>query len=84
MKNAMFQFYIAGEMIHDTGLIEIDDAMNLFHSSREEFKSALESDKDPEMAVWINCRDDNDYRECLLSWDCTNVMVHSGKLWQLA
>ena len=81
MKNAMFQYYDGQTMIDDTGLISLDDALELFESRKESFASSLSVGLDCQMCIWHECNHDCDYRVAYKDWHSSNVKYDNGHFW---
>lgn len=81
MKNAMFQFFDGKEMVHDTGLLALSDAIAIFDEHKDEFAFALEHGDSPQMVIWHDCEHDEDYKSRLRDWDESNVKVIDGDIW---
>lgn len=80
MKNCMFQYATEHQVIEDTGLISMDEALALFDKYKEHFKHDL--DESPEMALWINCKDSSTYSEYLHYWLADEFVNIDGYLYQ--
>lgn len=82
MKNSIFQYGTNQRMLVDTDLISIDDANLLFAKNRDDFSERLVNGENPEMCVWINCKNNQDYNESSSRWVADDMKVIDGELWQ--
>lgn len=83
MKNCMFQYATKNSVYVDTDLISMEEALDHFEKWKGKFKEHLESGLEPEMALWINCRDNSSYGETLHHWHSDEFMVQDGVLWRM-
>lgn len=79
--NCMFQYATRNKILADTGLITKECAEELFARNKDDFKKRLENDEEPEMAIWVNCKDNLDYGETLRHWNATDFITYNGELW---
>lgn len=76
-KDCMFQYSTVGagysrdyKPIEDTELITREQAEDLWRKYANDFRRNLESEYiDPEMVIWINCKDNTDYHTCIAHLD---------------
>jgi hypothetical protein len=77
-KDCMFQYAVTStgwlreyDIKEDTGLITRKQAEELWHKYKEDFIKQLErEDTEPEMGIWIDCKDNIDYHTCIWHLDC--------------
>ncbi len=50
-------------MVKNTKLITFAEAKELWNKYTPSFANQHSQDGHPEMAIWVNCKDDTDYRE---------------------
>ncbi|MEG1651941.1 MAG: hypothetical protein RR390_00435 [Hafnia sp.] len=79
--DAMFQFYDGNNVIADTGLIELSDAIEMFDSNKDAFSAAIERGLETQMAVWGECSSDTDYHCSIKMWDSSCIKVIDGEIW---
>lgn len=76
-KDCMFQYTVVGtgffrdyKPIEDTGLITRAEADKLWLKYKDDFVMQLKrEDTEPEMGIWINCKDNTDYHTCIAHLD---------------
>jgi len=81
MKNAMFQYYDGVTMVDDTGLIYLEDAIELFESRKESFAHSLSVGLICQMCIWYDCKHESDYRLAYKDWHSSNVKYENGHFW---
>lgn len=84
VKNAMFQFGTDNKIFEDTDLITLSEALSMFESNRGKFIQELERDNNPQMCVWINCKDNQSYGYSLYDWCADDFQVINDELWMRA
>lgn len=82
-KDCMFQFATKNEVLFDTDLITLREAVQLFNDNKDSFKDLLSANEDPEMVVWINCTSNTSYGKTLLHWQASEFKVINGDLYKL-
>ena len=84
MKDCAFQYATAdGEMYEDTGLITWEDALVLWEKHKPLFKQHMEQGEDPEMALWVNMRDEEDYHQKAKYWHWSDFEIRGDELWEV-
>ncbi len=58
-----FQYATSNKVFHDESLLSFDDAKSLWDKYLDDYKDRLKNGEDPEMAIWINMKSDDDYSE---------------------
>ena len=81
MKNAMFQYYDGQTMIDDTGLITLNEAIELFESRKESFAQSMSVGLNCQMCMWHDCKHESDYRLAHKDWHSSNVKYENGHFW---
>ena len=81
MKNAMFQYYDGQTMIDDTGLITLNEAIELFESRKESFAQSMSVGLNCQMCIWHDCKHESDYRLAHKDWHSSNVKYENGHFW---
>lgn len=81
-KNCMFQYATKYRIIHDTDLIGMDEAVDLFNKNKDDFVRRLENGEEPEMAVWINCSSNTSYADTSIHWCSDDMKIIDGQLYQ--
>ena len=83
VKQFAFQYATScGHFYEDTGLINKDDAMELWRKYTPTFKAHMLEDDEPEMVIWCGMRDKHDYRFKLKHWVGANMKLIDGGLWE--
>lgn len=81
-KDCAFQYYIGNKMIEDTGLITRDEAEALWEKHRNHFIQFCEKeykyDENAEMALWIDMRNEVNYRTTAKRVDSRDVVIEGG------
>ena len=80
-NNCMFQFYDGKTVVNDTGLITLDEAFNLFESSKSAFAKAIDLGRDCQMCIWSDCKHESDYRVAIKDWHSSNVKYDGYHFW---
>ncbi len=81
MKNCAFQYATGdGTIVADTDLITKDDAEEMWKNHIAKFKRHVEEGRDPEMALWIDMKDDTDYHTAEKHWCGSDFIVRGGVL----
>lgn len=62
-KDCMFQYASKQKIFNNTSLITRDEAEFLFEKHLFDIKARWNDYESPEMCIWINCLNDNDYSE---------------------
>lgn len=81
MKNAMFQYYDGVTMVYDTGLISLEDAIELFESRKDSFAQSMSVGLTCQMCIWHDCKHESDYRLAYKDWHSSNVKFENGHFW---
>jgi hypothetical protein len=81
MPGAMFQFYDGIEMIDDTPVITIEEAIKKFEDRKGLFADALKAGRDCQMCIWVECEHESDYRVALKDWHSSSVKYENGIFW---
>ena len=81
MKNAMFQYYDGVTMVDDTGLISLEDAIELFESRKQSFAHSMSAGLICQMCIWCECKHESDYRVTYKDWHSSNVKYENGYFW---
>lgn len=81
MKNAMFQFYDGRVVVDCTGLITLEDAIELFESRKGDFAKSMQLGLDCQMCIWSECKHDQDYRLAFKDWHSSNVKFDGRNFW---
>lgn len=81
MKDCMFQYATQQKVYENTKLITLEEAKELFEKYRGSFVEQLERDNNPEMVIWINCKDEHSYCDYLHYWN-DDMKVIDGILYQ--
>ena len=81
MKNAMFQYYDGVTMVDDTGLISLEDAIELFESRKQSFAHSISAGLICQMCIWCECKHESDYRVTYKDWHSSNVKYENGYFW---
>ena len=81
MKNAMFQYYDGVTMVDDTGLISLEDAIELFESRKQSFAHSMSAGLICQMRVWCECKHESDYLVTYKDWHSSNVKYENGYFW---
>lgn len=89
-KNCMFQYalnpskvFLKEPIIENTELITRKEADKLWDKYLMDFMKQLENGREPEMVIWINCKNCTDYREDIKHIHADNTMVESGHLYKV-
>lgn len=89
-KSCMFQFttrfgkfFPDYKMYEDTGLITYNEAKKLWHKYLPQWlKDYAREDAGPEMAIWINCKDNLDYHTAVAHLN-QNTLVKDNKPYEV-
>lgn len=81
MKTAMFQYYDGVTMVDDTGLISLEDAIELFESRKDSFAQSMSAGLTCQMCIWHDCKHEIDYRLVYKDWHSSNVKFENGHFW---
>jgi hypothetical protein len=86
-KDCMFQYSITKNpgyfSSYDTGLITLATAKKLWEKHLPDFIAKLLDDSyEPEMGIWINCKNDTDYHTCKPHAD-NNTKTRNGRLYEI-
>ena len=73
-----FQCFVHGRMLHDTGLITLAKAKELWASVEAEFTKDCEQGQDAEIAIWMDMEFEGDYRVRYKSVSSSDVVVRAG------
>lgn len=81
MKDCVFQFSTAdGEIIENTDLITRADAVGLWKSYIDKFKDQVSSGRAPEMCIWIDMDNVDDFKKTAVHWCGEDFIVIDGKM----
>jgi len=81
-KDCMLQFATRREIIEDTDLITIYEAKALWRSRMSKFIELHENGEEPEMVIWVNCKNSSSYRDSMWHIDEGSV-VKDGVVYNL-
>ena len=81
LKDCMFQYATRHRVLVDTDLITKSEAIELFNKNKEDFKKRLDLGEEPEMALWVNCKDNSSYGDTLQYWD-SDLKLIDGRLYK--
>ena len=81
-ENCMFQYATRHKILADTDLISLDCANKLFNKNIDDFKERLLNNEEPEMCIWINCKDNSSYGEKSIYWHSDDIKVIDGEMYQ--
>lgn len=81
-KNCMFQFATTHEIIENTELITLVNAKALWEKNKTKFMKLHGEDSNPEMCIWIDCKDDGDYHSNIWYVDCESI-IKGNKVYTL-
>lgn len=85
MKNCAFQYATGdGVILHNTPLISRDEADRLWDDHIDTFKEHMESEREPEMAIWIDMENDCDYHTTAKHWHAVDFILKDGQLYSAA
>ena len=59
----MFQYATTEKIYEDTGLITKEEAYKLWDKYYSEVVRKLQGGEEPQMAIWIKCKNETDYSE---------------------
>lgn len=80
-KNYMFQYATRHKVLADTSLITESEADNLFYKNVEDFKKRLLNDENPEMAIWIDCKDESNYGKTKKHWCSDDIKIIDDEIY---
>jgi len=84
MKNCAFQYAVyTGKIYENTDLITMEEALMLWDKYEDLFIKHLKSNNNPEMVIWIDMKNEDDYHTTLKHWDSNNIILHNERLYQL-
>lgn len=80
-KDCAFQYATGdGTILENTDLITLEEANALWDKYVDQYKEHLEHNDDPEMAIWINMKNDTDYHTTARHWCGSDVIIKDGCL----
>ena len=79
-KDSMFQFATPRRIYENTGLITLDEAKQMWRDNKAQFVKFLNDEAEPEMCIWVNCKDDSSYGETLWHVD-RDAHIHGDRLY---
>lgn len=82
IKDCMFQYATSQKILADTDLITLDEAKKLFDKNKSDYIERLEKDENPQMCIWIACKNNSSYGDTLHNWYSEDFRVIDGELWQ--
>lgn len=81
-KNCMFQYATRHRVLVDSNLMSLEDANALFDKNIDDYKERLLNGEEPEMCIWINCKNNSDYHETSKHWHSDDIKVIDGEIYQ--
>ena len=82
MKDCAFQYATGdGEIFEDTDLINRADAEELWQKYIPQFKEHVEEGRNPEMAIWIDMKNNSDYHTDIAHWCGDDFIMKDGKMY---
>ena len=81
-KDCAFQYATTREIIADADLITLDEAEALFEKYIPDFMNRLEKDEYPEMAIWVDMKNNTDYRTTSKYWHWSEMQIIDGELFE--
>lgn len=82
MKDCMFQYATKNKVIADTVLITREEAIELWNKNKDDFIKRLRNEEEPEMCIWINCKDESWYSESIMHVDQDSHVIN-GDIYSL-
>lgn len=79
-RNCMVQYATAYRIIENTDLITLEEALKLFDKYAKDFIHDL--DEDPELVLWVDCKDNSSYGKTLHHWCSGNFKNLDGQLYR--
>ena len=84
MKDCVFQYALeSGIILENTGLILRADAEELWQKYIQVFKQHVTEGKNPEMAIWIDMDNKDDFKKTCAHWHGADFEVRDGKMYNL-
>ncbi len=84
MKNCAFQFATDHRTVAvDTGLITREEADELWEQYLPEFIAAIEASNNPEMALWIDMADGDNYHKAEKHYQSEDFLVLNDRLYKI-
>lgn len=80
-KDCAFQYATAdGVICEDTNLIDIVQALELWESYKDQFLVDFKEEREPEMAIWIDMKEEGDYHTTLKHVCASDMELKDGEL----
>ncbi len=73
-----FQCYMNGEMVHDTGLISLDEAKGLWDAVEKVFTKCCAMGGEAEIAIWMDMDTPDDYHTQYKGVHSSEVIISNG------
>ena len=80
VKHCAFQYYNGRSVVCDRYALTLEEAKELWNEYYTDMVEKTTDGEDIEVAIWINMKDDSDYRETLIHLSAPEV--RNGKLYE--
>lgn len=80
-KDCAFQYYNGRNVVEDMSGITLEEAKEFWNEWYDDIVKESKNDSDVEVAIWINMKDKDTYRDTLIHLRRPNVDEH-GRLWE--
>jgi len=80
VTNCAFQYYDGNKVVSDETKITLEEAKELWNKYYDDMVEKTTDGLDIEVAIWINMKNDSDYRDTLIH--LSSPEVRNGKLYE--
>ena len=80
VRHCAFQYYNGTKVVCDKHTLTLEEAKDLWNEYYTDMVEKTTDNEDIEVAIWINMKDNSDYRDTLIHLSAPEV--RDGKLWE--